>query len=224
VVIFKTAWSGANLLKNMKKYFLTGTDTGIGKTTVACHLLRQWNQQSLKTIGLKPIASGAEMHDGQLKNDDALKLQQAASVKLPYEQVNPIVFPDDVSPNIAAENVGESLTVARVQLAIENSLQVDADMALIEGVGGWCVPLNDEGTTEDLAIALGFPIVLVVGIRLGCLNHALLTVKAIQNAGLELVAWVANCIDPDMLDVERNIKTLKQRIDAPCWGVINFSG
>lgn len=201
----------------METIFITGTDTNIGKTYVSRLLLEKYNSQGWKTFGIKPIASGCEeTASGSLQNSDALTLQQAASIKRPYQQVNPIAFRDPIAPHIAAEKTGVQLTAHRVRKAILASLEPEADINLIEGVGGWSVPLNDHELLSDVISEMNIPVILVIGIKLGCLNHALLTYESILAKGVPFKGWVANCIDPDMLMIEENISTLKKRIKAPC--------
>ena len=201
-------------------YFVSGTDTEVGKTFVSAALLHALHHNGLSTVGLKPVAAGCEKLKGQWKNEDALILQKASSLDLPYEVINPIALPDAIAPHLAAENQGRSLSVGAMVEALHEGLQVESDVVLIEGAGGWYVPLNDTEFFSDFAVALSLPVILVVGMRLGCINHALLTVEAIKQAGLPLVAWVANCIDPNMESVQQNIATLKHAIDAPCLGVV----
>lgn len=206
----------------MQTYFITGTDTEVGKTTISVALLKHFQQQGKTTIGLKPIASGAEIIDGQFRNEDGLKLQQAATEKLPYDVVNPICLNAAIAPHIAASQQGVSVSVDRLQQACAANLALEADIRLVEGAGGWFVPLGVNETLADFVCANQWPVILVVGMRLGCINHALLTAAAIQQAGLKLAGWVANCIEPSMPVLEENITTLQERIDAPCWGVVPF--
>lgn len=198
--------------------FVTGTDTEVGKTRISVGLIKVLQQQGLRVAAMKPVASGCEWQDGQLQNEDALALSQQADIKLPYLQVNPYAFEPAIAPHLAAKQVGEtiSLTVLESQFA---AMQLQADAVVVEGAGGWLVPLNDQQTIADLAKALKLPVVLVVAIKLGCINHALLTVQAIADSGLKLVGWVAN----DFLDDSQStaiIQSLKQRIAAPCLGIV----
>jgi dethiobiotin synthetase len=205
-----------------RTYFVTGTDTEVGKTFVSAALLYALNNNGVSAVGLKPLAAGCEMHEGQWKNEDALTLQQASFLDLPYDIVNPIALPDAIAPHLAALKQGRSLSVKNTIDALKGGLEVESDVVLIEGAGGWYVPLNDTEFFSDFAVALSLPVVLVVGLRLGCINHAMLTVAAIKQAGLPLVGWVANCIDPNMGSMEENIRTLKNAIDAPCLGVVPY--
>ncbi|WP_341232135.1 dethiobiotin synthase [uncultured Methylophaga sp.] len=198
--------------------FVTGTDTEVGKTRISVGLIKVLQQQGLRVAAMKPVASGCEWRDGQLQNEDALALSQQADIKLPYLQVNPYAFEPAIAPHLAAKQVGEtiSLTVLESQFT---AMRLQADAVVVEGAGGWLVPLNDQQTIADLAKALNLPVVLVVAIKLGCINHALLTVQAIADSGLKLVGWVAN----DFLDDSQStaiIQSLKQRIAAPCLGIV----
>jgi dethiobiotin synthetase len=203
--------------------FITGTDTDVGKTFVSCLLLKAFNDLNLKTFGIKPIASGCTPDNaGKLINQDAVLLQQCASIKKNYDLVNPIAFQKPIAPHIAANALHISLTKTSVCKAIVRSLQNDADIHLIEGVGGWSVPLNHEELFSDVVIELNIPIILVVGIKLGCLNHAILTYQAILAIGGTLLGWVANCITPNALCIDENIESLKNWIKAPCLGVVSY--
>ncbi|MBV1874797.1 MAG: dethiobiotin synthase [Gammaproteobacteria bacterium] len=207
----------------MKKcFFITGTDTDVGKTFVATKLLKEFNARGLSTAALKPVAAGCEKIDGQWRNDDALLLQKAAAINLPYSVVNPFAFPAAIAPHLAAKDFGVAMSVASVAEACKPGLAQSADVILIEGAGGWHVPLNNTERFSDLVIAEKWPVILVVGLRLGCINHALLTIEALNSSGLNVAAWVANCVDPHMPHQAENIDTLKQFIAAPCLGVVPF--
>lgn len=208
----------------MNRIFITGTDTGVGKTYVTCTLLQALNAQNYKTLGLKPIASGCSLNQrGKLINDDAVALQKAASVKCPYEYINPIPLAHPIAPHLAAEQAQTILSVSQVKNKISRSLEIEADFQLIEGVGGWAVPLNGHELLSDLVAALKLPVILVVGIKLGCLNHALLTYQRMRDTQVPIIGWIANCIDPGALAIQENIDTLKQWINVPCLGVLPFS-
>lgn len=198
-----------------KAYFITGTDTDAGKTHTTVQLLKYYHQQGFKTAALKPIASGAEQTKQGLRNDDALQLQAAMSMNFPYEHINPIVFEPPIAPHIAAEKMGRPLTVERILTACQPILNSDYDLLFIEGAGGWNVPLNNHESLADLAVAFGFPIILVVGMKLGCLNHAILTWECIQQKQAPIAGWVANRLNPDMLCQEENIATLEKRFQMP---------
>lgn len=202
-------------------WFITGTDTGIGKTLVTTTLIQILSEHGQRAVGMKPVASGCRKTSRGLRNDDAELLIASSAVKVKYEDVNPYAFAPPVSPHLAARATG---TRIELQIILDHfeKLREKADCVLVEGVGGWCVPLGRVITTEHMAKALGLPVILVVGLRLGCLNHALLTVQAIRDAGLELAGWVANHIDPEMECVEENIDTLRNCINAPIFGTIPF--
>ena len=200
-----------------KGFFIAGTDTGIGKTRVSCALLHAFAARGKKVVGMKPVAAGCE--NGQWM--DVELLVASSNVTAPREQINPYSFVPPLAPHIAAvqESIQIDLKVIR-QAYIE--LNNHAEVVIVEGVGGFLVPLNDREDGADLAKTLDLPVILVVGMRLGCLNHALLTAKAIQTAGLCLAGWVANCIDPKMMALEENIHALKQRLGCPLLGVMPF--
>ena len=203
--------------------FVTGTDTGVGKTLVTLGLLRALRDHGLQAVGMKPVASGAEFLDGRWVNEDAEALRLAGSVLLAYEQVNPFVFGAPASPHIAAALEGRSIHLPALVEACRG-LAAMADAVLVEGVGGWMVPLNDRETVADLALMLGFPIVLVVPLRLGCLNHARLTRDAIRNSGCRLAGWVANRIDPSFAHATENLETLVGIFGAPPLGLMPWRG
>lgn len=197
-------------------YFVTGTDTGVGKTLVSCALLHAFAAQGKRVAGFKPVAAGCD-EDGQ--NDDAKRLRAAGNVQASYEQINPYCFPQAIAPHLAARMSGVAVEFPRILLAYRE-LAARADTVIVEGVGGFCVPLNDRQDSADLARQLGLPVILVVGMRLGCLNHALLTVRAIADQQLECAGWVANVLDADMPALQENIAALRERIAAPLLGVI----
>ena len=201
-------------------YFVTGTDTGVGKTLVTEALLQLAAKQSRKAYGLKPVAAGCEVTPHGLRNEDAVLLQAHSSVQLPYEQINPIALHAAKAPHIAAMEEGRRLSLDRLVGLCRGALMQPADLHLIEGAGGWRVPLNDQDYLSSLANQLQIPVILVVGLRLGCLNHALLTAEAIHRDGLVLAGWVASGIDPQMDSQEENIAALKARLPAQCLGVI----
>jgi dethiobiotin synthetase len=204
-----------------KNFFVTGTDTDVGKTKIALGLLHLAKSQGLSTLGLKPVSAGCEQTANGLRNQDALLLQSESSVKLPYEQINPVALSLPLSPHIAAQKDKRVLSADRLAGFCRSSFRL-ADFTLIEGAGGWRVPINPSQTMADLAKVLQAPVILVVAMRLGCLNHALLTVEAIRQDGLDIVGWVANCIDANMLALDDNIDTLQQRIPAACLGVVPY--
>lgn len=202
-------------------FFITGTDTGVGKTRVSTALLTVFNARGFSTAAMKPVASGCTTTAQGLRNDDALALQQHATLQVPYEQVNPYAFEPAIAPHIAAAQAGQSIDFVRIKHGLD-ILSMQVDVVIVEGVGGWLVPLNREATIADLARMLGLPVILVVGVRLGCLNHALLSVESIEQSGLPMVGWVANVIDPGMQCVEENITALRERIAVPWLGTVRW--
>lgn len=205
-----------------KSFFILGTDTGVGKTIVAAALLTGLKAQGLSTVGLKPIASGAELTSAGLRNDDALCLQKAASICLPYQQVNPFCFADPIAPHIAAAREKRFLSVSAITQSCQLALGYQADYAVIEGAGGVCVPLNKKEIFADLVQMMGFPIILVAGMRLGCLNQALLTWKYLQQRQLPVIGWIANQVDPMMECIEENINFLKSSFSMPYLGFFPY--
>ncbi|MEC5387927.1 dethiobiotin synthase [Uliginosibacterium sp. H3] len=202
-----------------QSFFLTGTDTDVGKTFVACALLHAWRAAGLRAVGYKPVAAGAEPVDGRLCNEDALRLQAASTPGFALERINPVCLPEAIAPHLAAAHLGVSIDVAQMRTHFE-SLRADADRVLVEGAGGFIVPLDDEQDMAQFARSLGLPVLLVVGLRLGCLNHALLTAEAIAARGLHFAGWIGNVVDADMPFLDENVATLRQRLKAPCLGVI----
>lgn len=198
-------------------FFVTGTDTGIGKTTVSCALLHAFAVQGKTVVGMKPIAAGSE--NGQWI--DVEHLLAASNVNVTRQQINPYAFDPPISPHIAAQQAGMEIDLSVMHRAyLELSKQ--AEIIIVEGAGGFWVPINQHQTGADLAKILDLPVILVVGMRLGCLSHALLTGQAIRAAGLTLAGWVANCIDPQMLALAQNIATLEQWMDCQLLGVVPF--
>ena len=206
-----------------KTFFVTGTDTGVGKTLMSAGLLLAAKERGLSTAALKPVAAGCEVTAEGLRNDDALLLQSVITQSLAYEQINPIALEPAIAPHIAAQQARRVLSVDRLAGFCRGVLN-QADFTLVEGAGGWRVPLNSAETLADLARTLQLPVILIVGIRLGCINHAMLTVEAIARDGLPLAGWVANIIDPDMPCQQENIVSLQQRLAAPCLGVVPYLG
>ena len=199
--------------------FVTGTDTGVGKTHISAALLHALARHHTRVVGMKPVAAGLIEHQGRWVSEDLLALRGASTVAAPDGLDNPVALPEPVSPHLAAAHAGRTVGVAEL-LAAYRRLQGLADVVVVEGAGGWRVPLNEHETLADLARAIGAPVLLVVGLRLGCLNHALLTAEAIRADGLHLAGWVANSIDPAMLCRDENIATLRQRLAAPLLGVV----
>ncbi|MFY9327903.1 MAG: dethiobiotin synthase [Georgfuchsia sp.] len=202
----------------MSAYFVTGTDTGVGKTFVSCALLLRFAQAGLSTIGMKPVAAGL---DASGCNEDVAQLRSASSVAATPELVNPFSFRNPIAPHLAAAEEDREIRFAPIHHALD-ALRRQADVIVVEGVGGFRVPLGPEGDSADLAQTLALPVILVVGLRLGCLNHALLTVEAIQTRGLILAGWVANSIDPAMPKRAENIAALRELIAVPLLGTLDF--
>lgn len=198
-------------------YFVAGTDTEIGKTLIAACLLRSLTSLGFRTAGMKPVAAGAELRDGAWHNDDCDILAAQASVALPQRLTTPYLFQQPTAPHIAAALEGRSIDLTTI-LECYGQVAALCDAAVVEGVGGFRVPLGPTTDTADLAQQLDLPVVLVVGVRLGCINHALLTVEAIAARGLTLAGWVANSVDPDMLNGAATVEAMASRIDAPLLG------
>ena len=197
-------------------WFITGTDTEIGKTFVACALLHAFRRAGQRAVAMKPVAAGLDAHGC---NDDVERLLAASSIAAPREWVNPYAFRAAIAPHIAAAEEGREIELSRISDAFAK-LQGVADAVLVEGVGGFCVPLGADCDTSDLARLLGLPVILVVGMRLGCINHALLTQQAIAGAGLRLAGWVANHLDPAMARFSENLAALQARLAAPLLGIV----
>ncbi len=205
----------------MTAFFIAGTDTEIGKTFVTCALLHAARARGLKALGMKPIAAGAERQGDELINEDAARLRAAGSFDPGLALLNPYCLKSPIAPHIAAAEEGVAIEPAPILHAFA-ALQAQADVVLVEGVGGFRVPLGKDYDTADLARDLALPVILVVGMRLGCINHALLTAEAIAARGLTLAGWVANQVDPAMLRFEQNLAALTERLPAPLLGVSRF--
>jgi dethiobiotin synthetase len=201
--------------------FVTGTDTGVGKTLISSALLHGLSQAGLKTVGMKPLAAGAEMRDGGLDNDDVAALEGASSLSVPRELVVPYLLREPAAPHIAAALEHTAIDPQRLLTAYAQ-IAAQAEAVVVEGVGGFRVPLTDDFDTADLAKKLQLDVILVVGLRLGCLNHALLTAEAIAARGLRLAGWVANQIDPAMPHQQDNIDALRSRLSAPLLGIVPY--
>ena len=202
--------------------FVTGTDTGVGKTRVATALLRAFARRGLRAVGMKPVAAGCERIDGALVSEDVAALAAASNVTLPVDLINPYRFQPAIAPHLAAELAGETISLQRIGDAYV-ALAARADRVVVEGAGGFLVPLNEREDFGDLARLLELPVLLVVGMRLGCLNHALLTAEAVQRRGLQFAGWVANRLDATTPGFEQNVQTLCKRLDAPLLGIVPFA-
>ncbi|RZT95030.1 dethiobiotin synthase [Rivibacter subsaxonicus] len=199
-------------------FFITGTDTGVGKSRASAALLHALARSGLRAVGMKPVAAGAAPDvDGVLQNEDALALRAASNVRVPPELDNPVCLVDATSPHIAARNAGVRIDIEPIAARFKE-LQTLADAVVVEGAGGFLVPLNESQTGADLAVALQLPVILVVGLRLGCLNHALLTRDAIAARGLALAGWICNRLDPAMPEQAANLDYLQAQLGAPLLG------
>lgn len=205
----------------MRNLFIAGTDTGVGKTHVATAIVRALVRDGLRVAAMKPVAAGADPTAFGLRNDDALALAQAANVPAPYETINPWCLPMAASPHIAAAHAGIVFDIASIRRAFDELAQA-ADIVVVEGAGGWLAPVSDTETMADIAAALDLRVVLVVGLRLGCLNHAQLTANAIKSSGLELAGWVANHLQPHFENAAENVATLVRRLPAPLLEVVPY--
>ena len=203
---------------NYPTFFVTGTDTGVGKTWITLGFMAACQHRGLITNGMKPVAAGCTSVEGHLRHADALHIQQQSDGTPAYATINPFAFEPAIAPHIAADNVQCKIDFLRIQQAY-SELQAQAQCTIVEGVGGWRVPLGQGGDVASLVHAMALPVVLVVGLRLGCLNHAILTADAIQRHH-KLLGWVGNHIDPEFACAEANIGTLKRHIQAPCLGLI----
>ncbi|PKM20023.1 MAG: dethiobiotin synthase [Gammaproteobacteria bacterium HGW-Gammaproteobacteria-15] len=204
----------------INRCFITATDTDAGKTYVSVMLLQGFKALGSVAVGVKPIAAGA---DGQGRNGDALLLQRHSGIALPYKVINPICYQAPVAPHLAAVAEQTPIDEAELNNALARWQQLPLQQLLIEGAGGWLLPINNQRYLADWVADKQLPVVLVVGMKLGCLNHAMLTVREIERSGCRLLGWVANCIDPQMALLEQNIADLRQRIAAPCLGVVPFA-
>jgi len=202
-----------------RDFFVTGTDTGVGKTLVSAALLRALRGQGLAVAGMKPVASGAARTSGGLRNEDALALAAETSRPWPYETINPYCFEPAIAPHLAAAEAGVEIRLGPIEQAFRR-LQAGSDAVIVEGAGGFLVPLGPGLSFADLPGELGLGVILVVGLRLGCLNHSLLTVEAVSKRGLSFVGWVGNQVDPGFDRLDANLAVLLEQLPAPCLGVI----
>lgn len=203
----------------IKKWFVTGTDTEVGKTVASCALLQAASAAGYRSVGYKPVASGSEMTPEGIRNSDALALQRNGSVALSYEQINPLAFIEPTSPHIISAEEQRPITFSAMSEGLQN-LTGKADWIQVEGAGGWFTPLSDTTTFAEWAISERLPVILVVGVKLGCINHAMLTAQAVLAAGLPLVGWIANGVQPAGKRHAEYLATLKQRLPAPLLGEI----
>ncbi len=203
----------------IKKWFVTGTDTEVGKTVASCALLQAAAQAGFHTVGYKPVASGSDITPEGIRNGDALALQRNSSVSLSYEQVNPLAFVEPTSPHIVSADEGRPIDFATLSAGLD-ALSQRGNWVQVEGAGGWFTPLSEATTFADWVVAEKLPVILVVGVRLGCINHAMLTAHAIKSAGLPLAGWITNDVQPTGKRHAEYIATLKKALPAPMLGEI----
>lgn len=204
-----------------KGFFITGTDTEVGKSWCTAGIMARLKQQGHSVVGMKPVASGCMETAEGLRNEDALLIQQQASVGVDYSLLNPYAFVPPIAPHVAAAQAGVEIELGRIVECFTRLAQ-QADTCVVEGVGGWQVPLNGQHSVADLAVSLKLPVILVVGLRLGCINHALLSATSIRASGCLLAGWIANTIDPDISAPQQTIDAITKRIDAPLLGVVPY--
>ncbi|WP_017916249.1 dethiobiotin synthase [Xanthomonas sp. SHU 308] len=202
-------------------FYVTGTDTGIGKTIASTALLHALRARGQRAVGMKPVASGCTREADGWRNEDALALQEASTPRPRYDDLNPYALPLPLAPELAAADAGVQLELAPIAAAFDR-LRAQADVVVVEGVGGWAAPLSATLDQADLARALRLPVVLVVGLRLGCLNHARLSAAAIAADGLQCIGWIGNEIDPAMERIDDNMAMLRARLPMPCWGRLPY--
>lgn len=214
-------------MADSKRLFITGTDTDVGKTFVACKLLEAMKEQGYMTAAIKPVAAGSIVKEGRKVNEDAIELMKTVTSQQLYEEINPILFDGFIAPHIAAEQEGISLSVKKLKDSCSKVFLRDVDVIVCEGAGGWFVPINDTQTMADYVESMSYNVILVVGIKLGCINHALLTAKAIKDAGCSLVGWVANHIDPhydcNTSIGEQNRYAIEKRLGSPLLATFPYS-
>jgi len=205
----------------LPSFYVTGTDTGVGKSVASATLLHALRARGLRAVGMKPVASGCEATPQGWRNEDALLMQQASEPRPAYDDVNPYALPNPLAPELAAADAGVTIALDPI-LAAHGRLAAMADTVVVEGVGGWAAPLSASLDQLDLVRALRLPLVMVVGLRLGCINHARLTARAIADDGVELLGWIANDIDPAMARMDDNFAILQRVLPVPCWGRLPF--
>lgn len=206
---------------NSLSYFITGTDTEIGKTTISCALIRALAKKGLHVAPMKPVAAGASEIGGQWHNEDVDALIAASNMELPLSLIAPYLLKTPIAPHLAASLDQRPIELPHI-LSCYKEIRRQADAVIVEGVGGFCVPFTDRTSSADLAVQLNLPVILVVGLKLGCINHALLTAEAIRSRGLELAGWIANRMEPRMPFAPENIQTLEARLNAPRLGTIPY--
>ncbi|MFC1602358.1 dethiobiotin synthase [Pseudomonadota bacterium] len=205
----------------MNGFFITGTDTSCGKTEITLGLMQLLQDDRKIVLGMKPIASGATATAEGLRNEDAVRIQAQGTIQVNYSDINPYVYKPPIAPHLAAEQANEEIDLNVISTRYM-SLMAQADCVIVEGVGGWRVPFNREQSAADLVQMLNMPVILVVGLKLGCINHALLSAESIQASDIRLAGWVANEVEPNMLCSDKNIATLQAAIKSPCLGVVPY--
>lgn len=207
----------------MQSYFVTGTDTDVGKTYVSAILLKAASEAGKKTVGYKPVSAGCEVINGRLVNEDASQLLANSSLPVSQDEVNPIAFVPPIAPHIAAQDAGVAISAETIKAGYMHLKAMSPDLLIMEGAGGWRLPLGDKRYLSDIVQQLKLDVIIVVGMRLGCLNHALLTAEAVQRDGLTIKGWIANQLHPDMPRYAENLDTLKAEMPAPFLGEIPYA-
>lgn len=207
----------------MKSFFITGTDTEVGKTHISCLLLKYIKQFQQTVVGFKPIAAGAEMAFDELVNEDALNLLESGNIAVPYRLINPIVFEEPIAPHIAAQKHQQPISFSVIDHALNELSQFEPDYCLVEGAGGWALPVGKGRFLYEWVNHKQLPVVLVVGMKLGCLNHALLTLAHIKASGGHCIGWIANHVDPDMQMQAENLDSLRELLDVPLLAIAPYS-
>ncbi|MBT8440541.1 MAG: dethiobiotin synthase [Gammaproteobacteria bacterium] len=199
--------------------FVSGTDTDAGKTLVTLGLMHALQAKGLRVNGMKPVAAGVSEIGGEAVNDDALLIRQQSSKQLDYKLVNPYLFEPAIAPHIAAQQVDQNIDLKLIQAALDE-IEKQSDLVVVEGAGGWLVPLNEQQDVADIAVNMNLPVILVVGLKLGCINHARLSIQAIQARGCRVIGWIGSQIAPEMMNVDENIETLQQYLPVKCLGIV----
>jgi dethiobiotin synthetase len=209
-------------MQDTSAWFIAGTDTGVGKTHASCALLHALARRHARVCGMKPVAAGGIETPGGFASEDSIALRAASTVRVPPELDTPVLLPEPLSPHLAAARAGRTIALAPLVAAFR-TLRTHADAVVVEGAGGLLVPLGERLTGADLALAFALPVVLVVGMRLGCLNHALLTAEVLRARGLVLAGWIANRVDPHFLCPDENVAYLRTHLGAPLWADLPWS-
>jgi len=205
----------------MNGFFITGTDTSCGKTEITLGLMQRLQDDQKIVLGMKPIASGATTTTKGLRNEDAVRILKQGTVQVNYSELNPYIYEPPIAPHLAAEEANEQIDLNVISTRYM-SLQAQADCVIVEGVGGWRVPFNREQSAAELVQMLNLPVIMIIGLKLGCINHALLTAESIQANNVRFAGWIANEVEPNMLSRDENIATLRAAIKAPCLGIVPY--